>query len=70
MIRKYWDYDLDDLLEVWYQASLIAHHFMDAKFFAAEREAIKYDHLPIAETWVYELEGKVRWTRFFGQLAK
>ena len=59
MIRKYGDNDLDDLLEVWHQASLIAHHFMDDEFFASEREAIQNDHLPIAETWVYELEGKV-----------
>ena len=59
MIRKYGDNDLDDLLEVWHQASLIAHHFMDDEFFASEREAIQNDHLPIAETCVYELEGKV-----------
>jgi len=59
MIRKYGDHDLEDLLEVWHQASVIAHHFMDAEFFAREREAIQNDHLLIADTWVYELEGKV-----------
>ena len=59
MIRRYGDDDLDNLLEVWHQASVIAHHFMDEDFFAGEREAIQSDHLPIAETWVYELDGKV-----------
>ena len=59
MIRKYGDHDLDDLLEVWHQASVIAHHFMDDEFFAGERKAIQNDHLPIADTWVYESEGKV-----------
>ena len=59
MLRRYIDRDLDDLLEVWYQASVIAHHFMDEEFFAAERVAIQSDHLPIADTWVYEIEGKV-----------
>ncbi len=59
MIRRYGNQDLDDLLEVWHQASVIAHHFMDDEFFAVEREAIQNDHLPIAETWVYELEGKI-----------
>ena len=59
MIRKYDNQDSDDLLEVWYQASVIAHHFMGDEFFAREREAIQNDHLPIAETWVYELEGKI-----------
>ena len=59
MIRRYGDHDLEDLLEVWHQASVIAHHFMDDEFFAGEREAIQNDHLPIADTWVYELEGKV-----------
>ncbi len=59
MIRRYVDNDLDDLLEVWHQASVIAHHFMDDEFFADEREAIQNDHLPIADTWVYESDGKV-----------
>jgi len=59
MIRSYGNHDLDDLLEVWHQASVIAHHFMDDEFFAAEREAIQNEHLPIADTWVYESEGKV-----------
>ena len=59
MIRRYGDQDLDDLLEVWHQASVIAHHFMNDEFFEGEREAIQNDHLPIADTWVYESEGKV-----------
>ena len=59
MIRRYGNQDLDDLLEVWHQASVIVHHFMDDEFIAAEREAIQNDHLAIAETWVYELEGKI-----------
>lgn len=59
MIRRYGDHDLDDLLEVWCQASLIAHHFMDDEFFAREHKAIQNDYLPITDTWVYELDGKV-----------
>ena len=67
MIRRYDDHDLEDLLGVWHQASVIAHHFMDDEFFAGEREAIQNDHLPIADTWVYELEGKV--VGFISQLG-
>ena len=59
MIRKYRDHDLNDLLNVWQEASLIAHHFMDEEFFAVERVAIENDYLPVVETWVYELEGKI-----------
>ena len=59
MIRKYADRDLNELLDVWHEASVIAHHFMDKEFFTVERNAIENDYLPVVETWVYELDGKV-----------
>ena len=59
MIRKYRNTDLDELLDAWYSASKIAHHFLNEAFFKLERENIASVYLPIAETWVYELKGKV-----------
>ena len=50
---------MSDLLEVWHEASVIAHHFMDEEFFAVKRNAIENEYLPVVETWVYELDGKV-----------
>lgn len=59
MIREYRDADLDQLLEVWYRASEVAHPFLTEEFLAAERENIRKVHMPKAKTWVYEDAGKV-----------
>ena len=57
MIRKYQDHDLNELLEVWYQASLLAHPFLDEAFLSQERENIAKVHMSLAETWVYLQQG-------------
>lgn len=59
MIRKYKDTDLDELLEAWSAASAVAHPFLSQEFLAAERENIPNLYLPIAETWVFEIDGRV-----------
>ena len=59
MIRPCADADVAELTEAWYQASLIAHSFLTEEFFAAERQQITDSWLPIAETTVYELDGRV-----------
>lgn len=59
MIRNYKNTDLDELMEAWYTSSKIAHDFLDEDFFIDERKNIETIYLPVAETWVYELEGKV-----------
>jgi putative acetyltransferase len=57
MIRLYRDDDLDRLIEVWYQASLLAHPFLSERFLNRERELIAGVYLPVAETYVYEKDG-------------
>ena len=59
MIREYDTGDLAELLDVWYDASQIAHWFLDSEFFDQERKEIRKKHLPIAESWVFEEEGRV-----------
>ncbi len=54
MIREYNTGDLDELLDVWYDASQIVHWFLDSEFFDQERQEIRDKHLPIAESWVFE----------------
>lgn len=58
-IRPYRDDDLDQVLEVWYRASLIAHDFLPDGFFEAERRAIGKEWMPVAETIVHETDGHV-----------
>ncbi len=57
-IRQYREADCERLLEVWAAASAIAHPFVSDEFHAEERNDIRYIYLPMAETWVYETEGR------------
>ena len=59
VIRKYNTGDLRELLDVWYDASQIAHPFLTSDFFDQERRDITQKCLPIAETWVFEDKGQV-----------
>lgn len=52
------------MLDIWHQASLIAHSFLREEFFTEERREITERWLPMAETMVYETDGRV-----FGFLA-
>lgn len=59
MIRPYTDGDVDELLDVWYRASMLAHPFLSAEFLEAERGRITGRWLPIADTSIYESDGRV-----------
>ena len=59
MIRKYEDKDLEELLDVWYSASQVAHPFLNEDFFEQERKNIAKLHIPTADTWVYEIDNAV-----------
>jgi putative acetyltransferase len=59
MIRPFTDADVAELIDVWYRSSLIAHSFLTEEFFTAERQEITNEWLPMAETTVYELDGRV-----------
>ena len=59
MIRPYTADDLDELLDVWYQASLIAHSFLSEEFLTEERQRVAEHWLPLAEMTVYETDGRV-----------
>ena len=59
MIRKYRPEDEQAVLEIWYQASLIAHDFVPADFWEQERDVIRRECLPVSETWVCEKNQQV-----------
>ncbi len=59
MIREYAEPDLDGLLDTWYQASLVAHPFLEAAFLEKEKESIRTIYIPNTKTWVYEEQGLV-----------
>ncbi|MGD2102637.1 MAG: GNAT family N-acetyltransferase [Acidimicrobiia bacterium] len=59
MIRTFSKGDTEELIDVWYRASLIAHPFLDDDFLAAERREIIEHWLPMAETSVFVIDGRV-----------
>lgn len=59
MIRKYQHKDIEELLEVWFWSSSLAHPFLSDDFMEQERENIRNKWIPRSETWVYEHEGEV-----------
>ena len=58
-IRPYRNADLEQLLDVWYRSSLLAHAFLADDFFEDERRRIEQDWLPVATTTVYEIDRRV-----------
>ncbi|WP_421240367.1 N-acetyltransferase [Aeromonas enteropelogenes] len=59
MIRPLSTADLDAVVELWYQASIRAHHFIPASFWYAQRAAMRDIYLPASESWVYEEGGQL-----------
>jgi len=59
MIRKYKETDIDEILEVWFQASRLAHPFLDMEFLGMEKRNIRDVYIPNTSTWVYEKEGVI-----------
>jgi putative acetyltransferase len=53
MIREYIDSDLEELLDVWYKSTSIAHPFMDEAFLKKEEKNIRNIYIPNTKTWVY-----------------
>lgn len=59
MIRLYHKNDTEAIIEVWYQASLIAHPFLTAEFMEQEQINLCERFLPHSQTWVYEKAGRI-----------
>jgi putative acetyltransferase len=58
-IRPFAEPDLEQVLDVWYRSSVIAHSFLPAEFFVAERREIAERWLPESATAVCEINGQV-----------
>lgn len=59
MIRNYRETDLEEMVGLWYDASVLAHSFIPSSFWALNKIAIKEKYLPFGENLVFEEEGKV-----------
>lgn len=57
MIRKHTAKGLDPILDVWHQASTLAHPFLEDAFVSKVKSDMRNLYLPDSETWVFEDEG-------------
>ena len=56
-IRKFVHSDTEELVEIWYNASVIAHSFIPKEMWESHKKVLRNKYLPIAETWVVEESG-------------
>ncbi|MEK0276751.1 N-acetyltransferase [Vibrio vulnificus] len=59
MIRKYKESDLDSVLEIWLNASVKAHDFVDPEFWKSQVDNMRNLYIPASETYVYEIGSKI-----------
>jgi putative acetyltransferase len=59
LIRNYRETDLEEIVRLWYDASVLAHSFIPSSFWALNKTAMKEKYLPFSENLVFEEEGKV-----------
>jgi putative acetyltransferase len=60
LIRPCEEGDFEELIRIWYDASVLAHAFVPAKFWAEQKEAMRNTYFPAVENWVFEGEGEVQ----------
>jgi putative acetyltransferase len=54
MIRKREEKDNDAIMSVWYEASSLAHPFLEDDFVEKATKDLRDIYIPNTETWVYE----------------
>ncbi|MCP1728349.1 putative acetyltransferase [Natronospira proteinivora] len=54
MIRRVNPGDMDSIIDIWLQASIAAHDFIDAEFWRSKTEAMREVYIPGSETYVYD----------------
>lgn len=59
MIRNYRKTDLEEMVNIWYDASVLAHPFVPPSFWAFEKKAMREEYLLLAENFVFVEAGKV-----------
>jgi putative acetyltransferase len=58
-IRTYKADELDRLVNIWYEGSLLAHDFIEQNYWKSQQKAMRETYLPMAETYVITEENKV-----------
>ena len=54
MLRKFHQSDIDPIINIWLEASMKAHDFVDPEFWQSKVQDMREVYIPAAETYVYE----------------
>ena len=60
MIRASRLSDVDRILSIWLEASILAHYFIEKSFWEARVAGMRDMYLPTAETYIFENEGRIK----------
>lgn len=59
MIRQATTTDFPELADLYHDASLLAHPFIDPEFIAKDKHRVRDEYLPLNESYVYEENGEI-----------
>ena len=59
MIRLFKAEDSKEVVELWYEASVIAHDFIEARYWHEKKADMAQIYIPNSETYVYEKENHI-----------
>ena len=59
MIRKFRDDDLDVVLDIWLQASIKAHDFVEPEFWKSQVENMRNIYIPASDSYVFVKNSEV-----------
>lgn len=59
MIRKRQEKDTDEIMNIWIEASSLAHPFLKTSFVEKVKKDMRKIYIPNTETWVYEHNNSV-----------
>lgn len=59
MIRQATNTDFPELADIYHDASLLAHPFIDPEFIANDKHRVRDEYLPLNQSYVYEINGHI-----------
>lgn len=59
IIRLNKNTEIDKIIEIWYEGSLIAHDFIDKNYWKSQQKEMKEKYIPMSETYVASKEEDV-----------
>lgn len=60
MIRSFESSDMDDVLDIWLEASIKAHDFVDRTFWESKADDMRQIYIPTSETYVFSDNGTIK----------